>query len=135
MLPKDRRAILVCSCVIFGALGAEMFSISIVWHMVQVSGPSGAYYLVPQLAAATLSGLVGAGLLDRFAPLRITLCAEAVRVVASVLALYTVLAGWPARLLVPEAIVVAMVRPHHSPGVMGGLSRIGLDREALRSVS
>lgn len=134
-LPRDTRAALVWSCVIFGGLGAEVFGVSIVWHLVESLGSAGAYYLVPQLAAATLSGLLGGGLLDRFVPLRVTLFAEAVRVVAAVVAFVSVLVGWPVWVLVLQGVLVSMVRPHHDAGVMGGLSRLGMDRDALRSIS
>ncbi|WP_158895828.1 hypothetical protein [Amycolatopsis anabasis] len=134
-LPRDTRASLVWSCVIFGGLGTEVFSVSVVWYLVESLGSAGAYYLVPQLAAATFSGLLGAGVLDRFAPLRVTLYAEVIRVLAALVAFVTVLAGWPVWILVVQAVVVSMVRPHHDAGVMAGLSRLGIERDALRSVS
>lgn len=131
----DRRARLVWRCVACGGLGAEIFSLSVVFYVVRSAGAGGAYYLVPQLLAASVSGLVGAGLLDRFQPLRIALGAELIRVVGALTAYLTVVLNGPVWMVVAQAILVSAVRPHHDSGIMGGLARMGIDKEALKAAS
>lgn len=132
---RDPQTRLVWACVCFGGLGAEAFGISIVFYFVQSSGLTGAFYLVPQLAAGCVSGLLGNALLDRFAPLRVTLYAEVLRIAAALTAFVTVVANGPIWIVIMQAVLIVAVRPHHDAGVMSGLSRMGLKTDRLRAMS
>lgn len=118
--------------VFSGALGAEAFSISILWLLVKALGTIGAYYLSVLLLGAIISGIIGAGMFDGFRPFRAAAITEAMRAVAGVTAFLSVVNGWSITVLIGAGLVLAAVRPHQSAAVFGGLSTLRLDEGALQ---
>lgn len=106
----------------FGAVGAELFSISAVWYVVSQQGAAGALILIPQLVCAVVSGLLGRQVTRRVQPGTIMWVSEALRIVSAAVAAMTTLLGGSVAYVVIAACLSLATRPHLDAALISSVS-------------
>ena len=130
--PGGPRLALLLSGELSGALGIEFFNITVLWHLIKMLGAHGAYYFAAMLSCAVTSGVLGAGLFERVRPFRCTAGLNLLRLVATALAVASIVGGWPLTWLLVSSLCLSASRPHLDAAVVGGLTTLGLEDAALQ---